>query len=224
MRTSTEGAVDLGELLSSLAQLPLPLVIAAAGALTLAECTIGLGMVIPGETGLLIAASAITDVFGFVAMVLVVTLCATTGDTIGYWLGHRYGQRLRETKLVGRIGRQHWDRAADQLRKHGAGAVFVGRFLPVLRTLTPAASGASDLRFRRFLPASAAGALCWSTLHVGIGTGAGASARYVEDVLGEASWFVLIAVVAVVVAVVLWRKVRARRTAAEAARTPRAEQ
>ncbi|KAA5830521.1 DedA family protein [Saccharopolyspora hirsuta] len=216
--------MGFGELLSALAELPLPLVIAAAGALALAECTIGLGFVVPGETGLLIAASAITDVGGFLAMVLVVTVCATAGDSFGFWLGHRYGHRLRETKLVGRLGRQHWDRAAEQLRRHGAGAVFVGRFLPVLRTLTPAASGASDLRFRRFLPASAAGALCWSTLHVGIGTGAGASARYVEDVLGQASWFVLLAVIAVAVGVVVWRKVRARRSAAkETARTSRAE-
>ncbi|MBB5159553.1 DedA family protein [Saccharopolyspora phatthalungensis] len=205
--------MDFGGLFSSLAQLPLPLVIAAAGALTLAECTIGLGLIVPGETGLLIAASAITNLGGFVAMVLVVTVCATTGDTFGYWLGHRYGHRLRETRLIGRLGRQHWDRAADQLRKHGAGAVFVGRFLPMLRTLTPAASGTSRLPFRRFLPASASGALCWSTLHVGIGTGAGASARYIEDVLGQASWIVLLAVVAVAVVVFGWWKIRARRRA-----------
>ncbi|WP_460957926.1 DedA family protein [Parasphingorhabdus pacifica] len=197
-----------------MAQLPFPVVIAAAGGLTLAECTIGLGFVVPGESGLIIAAASVTNATMFVIMVGVVAACATIGDTIGYWLGHRFGHRLRETRLVAKIGRQHWDRAADLLHRHGAGAVFAGRFLPVVRTLTPAAAGASDLEFKRFLPASALGALCWSALHVGIGASAGASARYIEDILGRASWVVLAAVIVVAAVIILWRHLR-KRTPAE---------
>lgn len=208
---------DLGEALTALAELPEPLVIAAAGLLALTECTLGLGFVIPGETGLIIAAATVTNIVSFVLMVAVVTACATAGDTLGFWLGHRFGHRLRETRLVGKLGRHHWDRAAALLNRHGAGAVFVGRFLPVIRTLTPAAAGASELTFRRFLPASAIGALCWSSLHVGIGTGAGASARYVEDVLGQISWILLAAAVLVGLAVLAWRRRRSRHRNADQA-------
>jgi membrane protein DedA with SNARE-associated domain len=56
------------------------------------------------------------------------------------------------------------------------------------RTLVPASAGASDLEYRRFLPASIAGAVCWSALHIGIGSAAGASAKYIESVLGGVSW------------------------------------
>lgn len=109
---------------------------------------------------MLIAAAAITNPPLFIIMVSVVTACATVGDTLGFWLGHRFGHRLRETRIVEKIDSQHWDRAADLLHRRGVGAVFVGRFLPVVRTLTPAAAGASELEFKRFLPASALGALC----------------------------------------------------------------
>ncbi len=111
-----------------------------------------------------------------------------------------------------KVGHRHWDRACRLLRRYGTGAVFVARFLPVVRTLTPAAAGASGLRYRRFLPASLAGATAWSFLHVSIGWAAGASAKYVENVLGRTGW--LLAAVLALAGVVLW--LRRRHGAAEA--------
>jgi membrane-associated protein len=47
--------------------------------------------------------------------------------------------------------------------------VFFARFLPVVRTLMPAAAGTSGLPYRTFFPAALAGASCWSALHVALG-------------------------------------------------------
>ncbi|WP_030106041.1 DedA family protein [Actinoalloteichus caeruleus] len=201
----------VSEMLDALADLPRPAVIAAAGLLVLAECTLGLGFLVPGETGLLVASTTARDAWTFVILCLVVTVCAATGDSIGYWLGRRYGVRLRESRLVRRIGLQHWDRAAELLRRHGGGAVFAARFLPVVRTLTPASAGAAGLPYARFLPASISGAACWALLHVSIGAAAGASAEYLERKLGVASWFVFGAIVLAAVVVTIVRK---RRSAA----------
>ncbi|SER89273.1 membrane protein DedA, SNARE-associated domain [Lentzea xinjiangensis] len=205
----------LTDALEGLAGLPQPAVLAVTGALTLAECTLGVGFLAPGESALLLASTTVTSVPRFLAMWLVVSVCAIAGDSIGYFLGRRFGDRLRDSRLVRKVGRQHWDKAAELLRRRGAWAVFVARFMPVVRTLVPASAGASKLEYHRFLPASIAGAVCWSALHIGIGSAAGASAKYVESAFNGAMWVLL--GVAVVIGVVVVLRRRKQAAVAEAA-------
>lgn len=208
----------ISDVLAAIAGLPRPLLILVTGALVLAECTLGVGFLVPGESGLLIASAAVTDTGFFLTLSGVVALCAAAGDTIGFWLGRHNRLRLRETKAVRKLGQHHWDRAGRLLRKYGVGAVLVARFLPVVRTLVPAAAGAGGMRYGLFLLASLLGATGWSLLHVGIGWAAGASAKYIEYLLGRASW--ILAAVLVVTGLAVWyvRRVRRRRAAAAAAR------
>lgn len=209
------------DLLDGLADLPVPLLVAVAGALVLAETTLGVGFLVPGETGLLLAATGVTDAATFLAMVAVVSACAAAGDSLGWLIGRRYGDRLRDSRAIARLGREHWDRAGDLLRGRGAWAVLGGRFLPVVRTLVPAAAGASGLPYRTFLPASTAGAVGWTVLHVSIGAGAGASARRIEGAIGTASWAVLAAaLLAAATAVALHRRRAAATRAAGTDATP----
>ncbi|WP_156756361.1 DedA family protein [Actinokineospora pegani] len=205
------------DFLEWLQALPQPGLVAATGALVLAECTIGLGFIAPGEAGLLIAATTATSVPRFLVLCLVVSVCATVGDSIGYLIGRRYGPRLRETKLIQKYGVQGWDKATDILRRRGAWAVFFARFLPVVRTLTPAAAGTSGLPYRKFLPAAAAGAVCWSILHVSIGAALGEAAKRMEKALSTGAFIVVGAAVVAVVVVRLVKKQRARKRAEQAA-------
>lgn len=194
-------------------------VTAGAGLLVLGECTLGLGFIAPGETGLFILGTTATSVPKFLIMWLVTTLAAIAGDSIGYYLGKRFGPRIRQTKMVQRHGADGWDKATDFLRRRGSIAVLVAIFLPVMRTLIPAAAGASGLAFRKFLPAVAIGATGWTALHIGIGAAAGEAAMRVEGAIGKGSWVVLGAIVAVAVVVIL----RNRKKAAAAETTTAAD-
>ena len=131
----------LTDVLEWLQALPQPALVGATGALVFAECTIGLGFIAPGEGGLLIAATTVDSVARFLVLWAVVTVCAGLGDSIGFAIGRRFGPRLRETKLIQKYGADGWDKATGILRRRGAWAVFFARFLPVVRTLTPAAAG-----------------------------------------------------------------------------------
>lgn len=196
----------IAEFLDWLAGLPPAGVVAAAGLLVFGECTLGLGFVAPGETGLFVLGTTAVSTSRFVVMWLVTTVCATAGDAVGYWLGRRYGPRLRQTGVVRRHGAAAWDRASAVLRRRGAVAVLVAIFLPVLRTMVPAAAGASGLPFRRFLLAVMVGAAAWCALHIGIGAAAGEAARQVEDWVGRGSWVLAALVVVVITAFVLVKR------------------
>lgn len=198
----------ISDVLAAVGSLPKPLLVLVTGALVLGECTIGLGFLVPGESGLLIASAAVTDLGFFFVLAGVVAVCAAVGDNIGFWLGRRYRLKMRETKVVRKLGQQHWDRAGHLLRKWGIGAVLLGRFLPVVRTLMPAAAGTSGMSYPRFAITSLIGAIAWSATHVSIGWLAGASAKYIEETLGRASWILVAAVVVIGVSIWLVRRRR----------------
>lgn len=197
----------LTDALNSLTRLPTPLVLAVAGFFAFSETGIGFGLVVPGETGVLVAATTVSTVPMFVAMSVVVWLSAAAGDSFGYLVGRRYGSQVRDTRLVRKVGRDKWDRTGSLLRAHGMRTVVVSRFLPAVRVLTPVAAGAMRLRYPRFLAASLLGALVWAVGHVALGAFAGASIKRIEDVVGTAGW-VALAVVAVAGGAVYLRRRR----------------
>ena len=208
----------LTDVLEWLQALPQPALVGATGALVFAECTIGLGFIAPGEGGLLIAATTVDSVQRFLLLWAVVTVCAGLGDSIGFAIGRRFGPRLRETKLIQKYGSEGWDKTTGILRRRGAWAVFFARFLPVVRTLMPAAAGTSGLPFRKFFPAVLAGAACWSAMHIAIGAALGEAAKRIEGMITTGGTYVVIGLAAVLITTVLVRKrSKAKRAALVAA-------
>ncbi len=198
----------LTEILDWLRGLPQPALVGATGALILLECTIGLGVVAPGESGLLIAATTATSVPRFLVLWAVVASAAIIGDSIGYGIGRKLGPALRESRFIKRHGAEGWDKATDILRRRGAWAVFFARFLPAVRTVMPAAAGTSHLPFQKFIPAVLAGAICWSALHIGLGVALGAAAQRVESALSIGGSVLIGAIVLTVIVIMLVRKRR----------------
>lgn len=214
----------LTDVLEWLQALPQPALVGATGALVFAECTIGLGFIAPGEGGLLIAATTVDSVSRFLVLWAVVTVAAGIGDSIGYAIGRRFGPALRETKLIQKYGVDGWDKATGILRRRGAWAVFFARFLPVVRTLTPAAAGTSGLPYRKFLPAVVAGAACWSALHIALGAALGEAAKRIEGIITTGGGVLVAGLAVAIVVTVLVRKRRKRaRMAAEEAVAAAAE-
>ncbi|MEH3034770.1 MAG: DedA family protein [Aeromicrobium erythreum] len=176
-----------------------------------AESGLGVGMVLPGETVVVVLAAAMPNAWAASALFVAVALGATSGDHLGYWIGRRSGDRLRGSRIVRRIGVQHYDRATDLLRRRGPLAIVATRLLPVVRTIVPAVAGASGLTYRRFLPASLAGSVLWSALYVGGGTAAARAWHAGEHLLGRASWLILLAAAVVLLPPLLLRRVLAVR-------------
>jgi undecaprenyl-diphosphatase len=97
-------------------------------------------------------------------VILVATLAAITGDTIGYWLGRRGGRALLLRDGFGATHRRHAVRRADRyFARYGAATVFFGRWVPGVRIVAAVMAGAAHMPWPRFAMANAAGGLAWAT-------------------------------------------------------------
>jgi membrane-associated protein len=99
------------------------------------------------------------------------------------------------------------DTALEQLRRRGATAVFLGRFTAFLRAVIPGLAGLSRMPYRIFLPANAAGGVCWGVLYVLLGYFVG---QRVEKATGIAS-DILLGLILVVIVILVIRHVRKDR-------------
>ncbi|MEU7906554.1 DedA family protein [Actinoplanes sp. NPDC049118] len=134
------------------------------------EMTFLLGLLVPGESVVMLAGSLPAGPAGFALAVTVGTAGALTGQILGYAVGRVFGTRLRTTALGRRIGAERFDRAEAYLGRHGAPALVAVRFVAVIHAVVPIVAGVARMPFGRFLGWSALGTVLW----VGAFAGAGA--------------------------------------------------
>lgn len=183
---------------------------AIAGGLCFAEAAILVGMVLPGETALLVAGVFCNATYGNLnlgIMIAIAVSCAIVGDSVGYEFGKKFGPPLRRSRLGAWIGEQRWATVDAFLHRHGGKAVLLGRLTALLRALMPSMAGMSGMRYRTFLLWNAIGGLIWAPGCVLLGY-AFASAL---DVVGRTLTWAPLAVLAVAVAVYLVIHLRRRR-------------
>jgi membrane protein DedA with SNARE-associated domain len=127
-----------------------------------------LGIPLPGEIALVSAALLSSrenlDISPVWVGVAAIT-GAIIGDSIGYSIGRRYGMSLFErlgTRVPKHFGTGHVALAKQLFSRWGVWAVFFGRFIALLRILAGPLAGALHMRYRHFLAANAAGAICWA--------------------------------------------------------------
>jgi len=205
-------------LLDGIAALPLwALAIVVALAVT-AESSLFVGLVVPGDIIVLLAASGGASPQRIVLLILAVAAGSVAGETIGYGIGRRWGGRVRTSRLGRALGDARWDKAADVLGRHGARAVFGARYVAAVHAVLPVLAGTLEMPRRRFLSWSAAGALSWATIYVGAGAAAGASFRQAAEHLTT----VTLAVVGLAAVIATLVHLRSKRRAAALDATPTA--
>lgn len=186
------------------------------------ESSVGLGLVVPGETvAVLGGVYAAPDAQAFVPpgneplvlgwVIFVVTMGAILGDNVGYILGRRYGRQVVEGKLPRwLVPPARLARADAYYRHHGGKTVFLGRFVPVVRSLGGLVAGISGMRWGRYVAFEIPGALIWSVGHCVLGYVLGRAFFANKDrIEGYLSWggFVILGVlIASVLATRMFRR------------------
>ncbi len=139
-----------------------------------AETGLFVGFFLPGDSLLFVsgiyAVTIITETFGSTGsdfldttiLASAVAIAAIIGNEVGYWFGRKAGPALykREDSLL--FKKKYLFQAHDFFEQHGALAVIMARFLPVVRTFTPIVAGIVKMDKTRFLIDNIIGAFLWS--------------------------------------------------------------
>lgn len=201
----------MGHLLDWLARLPPAWILVAAGVLPMLESSAFVGIVFPGETAVLLAGvAAHQGAVPLWAVIVVASVGAIIGDSIGYEVGSRYGEQLLARLPNRLISPERVERAKGTLRRHSARAVILGRFTATLRVLVPGLAGMSRVRYRSFLASNAAGAVVWAVVAAVVGYVAGAGYRAAASRLSVIGLGVLAVLVAAMLLHLLRRRPRVR--------------
>jgi undecaprenyl-diphosphatase len=152
------------------------------GTATFLENSIGAGVIVPGET--LVIVGGFYARLGALWLPVVSTVAvvgAVLGDNVGYWIGRRFGRGFLERH--GRkvfVSRDRLEVTERYYLEHGGKTVFLGRFIPVVRSVGMLVAGVSRMEWKRFFLYDVAGALIWGIGHSIIGYALGASYQRFE--------------------------------------------
>jgi membrane-associated protein len=116
---------------------------------------------LPGDS-LLFAAGALAagGVMELVPILLLLNLAAVAGDNMNYWIGRYVGPRVFTEKRRF-LNREHLLRTQRFYEKHGAKAVVLARFVPIVRTFAPFVAGIGRMHYPRFLAFDIGGGVLW---------------------------------------------------------------
>lgn len=204
----------MGNITDALLHLHGPVIYAVVAALVFAEAGLFFGFVFPGETAIVVAGVlASQQRVSLPILLLIIVISAVVGDSAGYEVGRRFGDRLLSARVL-RTHRDKLGRAQDLLRTRGALAVFIGRFTALFRAIMPALAGSAGMPYGRFLVFNALGGITWG---VGFTVGGYLAGTAFEQVAQWAGRVLAIVVVGLVmIAILIWWLRRRRRETDEA--------
>lgn len=169
-----------------------------------------MGLPSPGETALVLAAVLASQGKLQIWLVILIAIAsAIVGDNLGFLLGRRFGR-----EVLGHPGPLHRHRleviaAGDEFfDRHGPKAVFLARWIALVRFAAAWLAGINGMRFRQFFLYNAAGGISWAITYGLVGYFAGSAAANAISSFGVYAFIAL----ALVFVAFVWLRLRRRRS------------
>jgi membrane-associated protein len=149
--------IHLGEIISRYGMLSYAILFL----IIFAETGLVVAPFLPGDS-LLFAAGAFSAIgsFNIVALSVLLWVAAFLGDTVNYWIGRYFGQKLIDNPKIP-IRQKHIDKTWEFYDKHGGKTIFLARFVPIIRTFAPFVAGIGKMNYRKFIIFNATGGFVW---------------------------------------------------------------
>src|SRR5436190_2081913 len=204
------GSIDLQGLLEDVSDTLGAWTYLLVGFFAFVETGAFVGLVIPGETVMLlggaVAGQGAIDVY---LLIGVAWFAAWLGDTTSFFVGRRLGREfvLRHGPRFG-IGHERFERVEDYFSRHGGKTIFIGRFVSLVRAFAPFIAGSSGMRYRAFVPYSILGTGLWASAHILVGYFFSRSIESAAKYAGRGAFVLGTTIVVIAAAVFLYRRLR----------------
>jgi membrane-associated protein len=128
-----------------------------------AESGLLIGFFLPGDT--LLLSAGVLSALGIFNLPVIIILCfiaAVLGDSVGYFIGKKYGIKLFSKEDSVFFHRKHLATAEHFYEKHGKKTIVLARFVPIIRTFAPTVAGIGNMNYRTFLTYNILGGGLWA--------------------------------------------------------------
>jgi membrane-associated protein len=125
---------------------------------------------LPGDS-LLFAAGAFAAIgsLNIWLMIFLLIVAAILGDTVNYWIGHFFGQKIVDNPKIKFINQDHIDKTEKFYKKHGGKTIILARFVPIVRTFAPFVAGVGKMNYSHFILYNVVGGIAWVMLFGWVG-------------------------------------------------------
>jgi membrane-associated protein len=199
--------LDPNYLLGALGGLLVPIV----AVIIFAECGLLIGFFLPGDSllfplGLFIAHGTVHTPLWIVCLVM--SACAVLGNVVGYGIGWLLGPKLFNKPDSRLFRREYVDRTHLFFERYGVRAIFLARFVPIIRTFITAVAGVGRMERGTYFGVSIVGGIVWAS-----------GVLVAGYFLGQIAWIsghidlilVLIVLISVIPVVIEWARHRNER-------------
>lgn len=132
-----------------------------------AETGLFMGFFLPGDSLLFVAGIMWREIqagffnLPFVLIMVLISVCAIVGNAVGYWFGQKIGPAMFSWKDRWYFKQKYLQQARVFYDDHGAGAIFLARFIPFVRTFAPIVAGIVQMDKKKFSAISIISAFVW---------------------------------------------------------------
>jgi undecaprenyl-diphosphatase len=191
-------------ILLSLISIPSGLGYPALGGLVAAE---SMGVPVPGETALIAAGILAHDGrLQIELVILIAAVAAITGDNLGYLIGRKGGRILLEKDgPLLKHRKAVLEKGEPFFARHGAKAVFLGRWVAGLRIAAAWLAGINRMHWLTFFFWNALGGIAWAT---SVGLAAYFLGHIAEKIVKDAGLIGIAVVILAAIGFFIWRRQR----------------
>ena len=180
------------------------------------ERSIFIGLIVPGDLILALGGVyASQQKMSLLLVIVIGTLAAIAGESLGFLLGRKYGRRVvRRVPFVGGWLAEKREQSEGFFKKHGGLTVAIGRYATAAGAFIPFTAGASKMSYRTFILFDAPAIAVWAAGISIFGYVFGQHLGFIDRALSRFGYVVLGLAVVLFLGRWLFRRWRDRRETA----------